>query len=102
MTDCLRLYQSALDPADVDEARRLFRDDVRPAFASAAGCRSIELVVSVDKYAGGLVDAVVVSRWASVQDMEEAVASRPVREGIVRFRQLLRREPVAKVFEIEE
>lgn len=102
MSDYLRLYQSAVDPADVEEVRRLFVDDVLPAFAALDGCLGIELVVSVEKNAGGLVEGAVVSRWASLAAMEAAVASRPVREAVVRFRGLLRQEPVAKVFEIAE
>jgi quinol monooxygenase YgiN len=100
MASYLRLYQSAVDPADVNEVLRLFVDDVKPVFEVVDGCQSLELVVSVEKNAGGLVEGAVVSRWSSLDAMEAAVSSRPVREAIVRFRQLLRQEPVARVFEI--
>ena len=100
MAAFLRLYQSAVDPADVDEVMRLFVDDVKPVFEGIDGCLSLELAVSVEKNAGGLVEGAVVSRWTSLETMEAAVTSRPVREAIVRFRQLLRQEPVARVFEI--
>jgi len=100
MPEYLRLYQSAVDPADLEELRRLFHDDVLPAFAAVEGCLSLELVVSSEKNAGGLVEAGVVSRWSSVPAMDTAIASRSVREGVVRLRELLRQEPVAKVFEI--
>ena len=102
MAEYLRFYRSAVDPADLDEVRRLFADDVKPAFEAVAGCRSVELAVSGEKNAGGLVEGAVVSRWTSLEAMEAAIASRPVREAIVRVRQLLRQEPVAKVFEIVE
>ena len=102
MAEYLRMYQSAVDPADVDEVRRLFADDVKPAFEAVVGCLAVELAVSVEKNAGGLVEGAVVSRWSSLEAMETAIASRPVREAIVRVRQLLRQEPVAKVFEIVE
>jgi quinol monooxygenase YgiN len=100
VAEYLRLYQSAVDPADVEEIRRFFGDDVKPAFEAVVGCLSVELAVSVEKNAGGLVEGAVVSRWSSLEAMETAVASRPVREAIVRVRQLLRQEPVAKVYEI--
>ncbi len=100
MAAYLRLYRSAVDPADVDEVVRLFVDDVKPVFDGLDGCLSLELVVSVEKNAGGLVEGAVVSRWASLEAMEAAVSSRPVQEAIVRFRQLLRQEPVAKVLEV--
>ena len=102
MAEYLRLYQSAVDPADVDDVRRLFTDDVKPVFEAVVGCLSVELAVSVEKNAGGLVEGAVVSRWSSLEAMEVAVGSRPVQEAIVRVRQLLRQEPVAKVFEIQE
>ncbi|MFN2502968.1 MAG: antibiotic biosynthesis monooxygenase, partial [Acidimicrobiales bacterium] len=95
----LRLFQSAADPADVQEVRRLFVDDVKPAFEAVKGCQSVELVVCVGTNVGGLVEGAVVSRWSSLEAMEAAVASRPVREALVRVRQVLRQEPVAKVYE---
>jgi quinol monooxygenase YgiN len=102
MPEYLRLYQSAVDPSDVEEVTRLFVDDVRETFRGMDGCLSIELVVSVEKNAGGLVEGAVVSRWSSLAAMEAATSSRPVKEAVVRFRQLLRQEPVAKVYEIAE
>ncbi len=37
MSQYLRLYQSAVAPADVEEMQRLFADDVAPVFAAATG-----------------------------------------------------------------
>ncbi len=102
MPQYLRLFQSAVDPSDVEDIRRLFADDMMPALETVDGCLGVELAVSVEKNAGGLVEAAVVSRWVSLEGMETAVSSRPVQEAIVRVRQLLRQEPVAKVFEIQE
>jgi quinol monooxygenase YgiN len=102
MPNYLRLYLTAVDPADVEEIRRFFLDDVKPAFDDFEGCLSVELVVSVEKNAGGLVEGAVVSRWSSLPAMEAAVSSRVVAEALVRVRQFLRFEPVAKVFEIAE
>jgi len=99
-SDYLRIFYSAVDPADVDEVTRLFMDDVKPVFAAAAGCVSMELVISVDKNAGGLVDGAAISRWSSLDAMEDALASREVGEAMIRVRQLLRQEPVSRVFEV--
>jgi quinol monooxygenase YgiN len=100
MSQYLRLYQSAVDPADVEEMRRLFVDDVVPAFAACAGCLGLELTVSVEPNAGGLVEGAAISRWASLDEMATAMASRQVREALVRVRQLLRQEPVSKVLQV--
>ena len=101
MAEYLRLYQSAVDPSDVDEVRRLFAADVAPAFAGCTGCLSVELAVSIDVNAGGLVEGAAITRWASLDDMTTAIESRAVTEAIVRVRQLLRQEPVSKVFEVQ-
>jgi quinol monooxygenase YgiN len=102
MPECLRLFQSAVDPDDLTELRRLFLADVRPAFDTTPGCRGIELAVCNHPNAGGLVDVDAISRWTSADDMEAGIAARPIQEAVVRFRQLLRQEPVAKVLEVLE
>ena len=100
MPEYLRLYQSAVDPSDVEEMRRLFVDDVVPAFSGSPGCLGLELTVSIEPNAGGLVEGAAISRWASLDEMAAAMASHEVREALVRVRQLLRQEPVSKVLEV--
>ena len=96
----VRVFHSAVDPADVDEVRRLFLEDMKPAFATQPGGEVIELLVSTEKNAGGLVEGMVVSRWESFEALEAGVASRELMEAMVRVRQLLRQEPVAKVLQV--
>ncbi len=102
MPECLRLFQSAVDPDECTELRRLFVADVKPAFDASPGCMGIELAVGYHVNAGGLVDVDAISRWTSADDMEAGIASRPIQEAVVRFRSLLRQEPVAKVLEVLE
>ncbi|MDQ4134091.1 MAG: hypothetical protein M3179_13020 [Actinomycetota bacterium] len=102
ITELLRLYQSAADPADIDEMRRLFLEDVKPAFTARPGCLSMELAVNVEPSPGGLVEGAAVSRWTSAEAMKEAIASREIQEALVRVRNLLRQEPVIKVLEVLE
>ena len=100
MPEYLRLYQSAVDPSDVEEIQRLFVDDVLPAFTRSPGCLGLELTVSVERNAGGLVEGAAISRWSSLEAMSTALASHEVREALVRIRQLLRQEPVSKVLQV--
>jgi len=100
MAEYLRLYQSAVDPADVDEMHRLFVDDVVPVFVHAPGCLGMELTVSVEPNAGGLMEGAAISRWSSLEEMAAALESREVREAVVRVRELLRQEPVSKVMQV--
>ena len=102
MPTYLRVYRTAFDPADVEEIRRYFFEDVKPVFDDFAECVAVELAVSVEKNAGGLLEGALVSRWTSLPALEAAVASRAMAEALVRVRQFLRLEPVAKVFEIVE
>lgn len=96
----LRLLQSAVDPADIDTVRKLFTADVLPAFRSLPGCLGIELLVSTESNAGGLVEGAALSRWESREAMEAGMASRQVGEAQVRVFELLRQEPVVRVFEV--
>ena len=100
MAEYLRLFLSAVDPKDIDDVRRLFADDVRPAFQRLPGCLGIELLINVEHNAGGLVDGAALSRWDSLEAMEAALASREVEEALVRVLRLLHQEPVTRVFEI--
>ncbi len=100
MTQTLRLFQSTIDPADVEEVRRLFVEDVLPVYKKLEGCLSIELIVRTEPNAGGLVEGAALSRWESRDAMEEAVMSRPAKEAQVRIVELLRQEPVIRVFEV--
>ena len=100
MSQYLRLYQSAVAPADVEEMQRLFADDVAPAFAHAPGCLGIELTVAIEANAGGLVEGAAISRWSSLGEMTTAMASHEVQEALVRVRTLLRQEPVSKVLQV--
>ena len=100
MPHVLRLFQSALDPSDVGEVRRLFADDILPAYEALPGCLGIELLMSLEQSPGGLVEGAALSRWETREAMESAVASRPAQEAQVRVLQLLHQEPVVRVFEV--
>ncbi|MCZ7527049.1 MAG: antibiotic biosynthesis monooxygenase [Acidimicrobiia bacterium] len=95
----VRFFYSAVDPDDADEIRRIFSEDVRPAFQAAPGCLSVELLVDTEPNAGGLLEGVVVSRWRSPADVDAALESRAVADSMVRIRQLLRLEPIVRTFE---
>lgn len=98
----VRFFSTAVDPSDLSEVRRIFAEDIKPVFESLPGCRSMELAVSTERNAGGLMDGAVVSRWGSLEDLTEAVESRVVSESMVRILPFLQIEPVIKTFEILE
>ena len=89
MSHYLRVFQTQLDPADVETAHRLFDEDVRPC-SSAPPLLSIELIVSIDHNAGGWSRAVP-SPWASPTTSTPPSAHSHAEAG-VRLRQVLRQE----------
>lgn len=97
----IRIFFSAVDPADRDEVQRIFTEDVRPAFEEL-GCVSAELVASTEPNAGGMIEGLMISRWRSAADIENALAARPIVESLVRVRQYLRLEPITRTFEVLE
>ena len=98
----VRIFSSAIDPADLPDVRRIFAEDIAPVFRSLTGCLSMELLLGTDHNAGGLVDAAALSRWKSLDELTIAIESRPVTESMVRILPFLRLEPVIRMFEIIE
>jgi len=96
----VRLFASAIDPSDLDEVRRIFAEDIAPVFEALPGCVSMELLLGIDRNAGGLVDAAILSRWSSPDDLAKAIDSRAVTESMVRILPFLQLEPVIRMFEI--
>ena len=98
----VRLFSSAIDPSDLTEVRRIFDEDIAPVFESLPGCTSMELLLGLDRNAGGLVDAAALSRWKSQDELTAAIESRAVAESMVRILPFLQLEPVIRMFEIVE
>jgi len=98
----VRLFTSAIDPSDLDGVRRIFAEDIAPVFESLPGCASMELMLGIDRNAGGLVDAAALSRWTSQDELTKAIESRAVAESMVRILPFLQLEPVIRMFEIVE
>ncbi|MDQ3945644.1 MAG: hypothetical protein M3357_10925 [Actinomycetota bacterium] len=96
----LRFFATAVDPSDLDAVQRIFTEDIKPAFEGMAGCTWLELVVSTEKSAGGLLDGAVLSHWTSLDELNAALESRTVAESMVRILPFLQIEPVTKTFEI--
>lgn len=93
----LRIFRSAVHPDDLDEVVNLFKKEVRPAFEAIGGCLAIELVVDNRVSSTGLVEGAVVSRWASLEEMEEGVRSESALASQANIRRLLRTQPIVAV-----
>lgn len=95
----VRIFDTAIDPADVDRARELFRDEVRPAFERFPGCHGIEMFVGVEDHSGDLVEIAAVSRWDSIDAISGAVDSEEYSAALAELRRLFVQAPLVRHFE---
>ena len=95
----IRIFDTAVDPVDVEKAKDLFRDTVRPAFDVFPGCEGIEMFIGVEDHSGDLVEVAAVSRWDSVAAIEKAVDSAEYVDALAELRKLFVQAPLVRHFE---
>ena len=96
----VRMFLTALDPADVDTVRAVVEAEIKPVFEALESCTSVELLVSTQQNAGGLVDGCILSRWDSLDDLKDAVSSSAILAVVDRLRPQLRQEPIGRIYEV--
>jgi quinol monooxygenase YgiN len=95
----IRIFDTAVDPGDVEPGLAVFRRDVAPAFDAFEGCHGIELLVGVDEHSGDLVEVCAISRWDSRAAIEAAIASDDYVRALAEFRKLFQQTPIIRHFE---
>src|SRR5688500_4469231 len=95
----IRIFDTAIAPVDVERAKELFRDTVRPAFEGFAGCGGIEMYIGVEDHSGDLVEVAAVSRWESVDSIATAIDSDEYTEALAELRKLFAQAPLVRHFE---
>jgi quinol monooxygenase YgiN len=95
----IRIFDTAIDPADVDRAKELFRTQVCPAFESFPGCHGIEMFIGVEDHSGDLVEVAAVSRWESVDAIGSAIDTDEYAEALAELRKLFVQAPLVRQFE---
>jgi quinol monooxygenase YgiN len=98
-TVIIRIFDTTVDPGDVEDAVAAFRRDVAPAFGAFAGCSGIELLVGVDEHSGDLVELCAISRWESREAIDAAVGSDDYARALKEFRRLFQQNPIVRHFE---
>ena len=96
----IRMFDTALDPDDVEHAKELFRTQVRPAFESFAGCHGIDMYMGLEAHSGGLVDVAALSRWDSRDSIEAATKTPEYNEALTELKKLFQQVPLVRHFEI--
>ncbi|HEX2294011.1 MAG TPA: antibiotic biosynthesis monooxygenase [Actinomycetota bacterium] len=95
----IRIFDTAVDPGDVERGIALFREEVAPAFDAFDGCHGIELLVGVDEHSGDLVEVCAISRWESRESIDAAIGSDAYVGALAEFRKLFQQTPIVRHFE---
>lgn len=95
----IRMFDTAIDPDDVDLATRLFREQVRPAFAGFEGCHGIDMFLGLEVHGGNLVDVAAISRWESRTAIDLAIATPEYGNAMAELKKLFQQAPLVRHFE---
>jgi quinol monooxygenase YgiN len=96
----VRVFDTAIDPAQITEAVELFRAQVKPTLESSEGCAGIEMMVGVEERSGDLVDILAISRWESLEAIERAIGTDDYALAMRDLRKLFQRTPIVRHFEL--
>ena len=96
----LRMFDTAIDPEDVQNGVEIFESTVRPAFEGFEGCRGIDLLIGLEQHSGGLADFAGLSRWDSMDAIEKATASEEYAEALRELKLLFQQSPIVRHFEV--
>jgi quinol monooxygenase YgiN len=95
----VRIFDTAADPEDIERGIELFRNQVRPAFESFAGCHGIEMLIGVDEHSGDLVELTAISHWDSLEAIEAATKTPEYDTALTEIRKLFAQSPIVRHFE---
>jgi quinol monooxygenase YgiN len=98
----VRIFETAVEPEDVDKGRELFRQQVKPVYEGFDGCRGIEMQVGLDEHSADLVTVVAVSRWDSMDAIEAATKLPEYSEALTEIKKLFQQTPLIRHFEVDE
>jgi len=96
----IRIFDTAMDPGDIETAKQLFRDQVRPAFEDFQGCMGIDMCIGVEEHSGELVDVASISRWESLDAVQAAAVTEEYQEALAEIRKLFAQNPIVRHFEV--
>lgn len=95
----VRMFDTSVDPADIERGIQLFRDQVKPVFEAFDGCRGIEMLISVEEHSADLVEIAAVSRWDSKDAIERATKTPEYETALAEIRTLFVQTPIIRHFE---
>ena len=98
----IRIFDTAMDPGDIENAKQLFRDQVRPAFLAFEGCSQIDMCIGVEEHSGDLLDVASISRWDSLESVQAATVTDEYQEALAEIRKLFAQNPIVRHFDVTD
>jgi len=98
----VRIFDTAVQPEDVERGTELFRRDVRPTFEAFDGCLGVDWLIGAGEHSGDLVEVAAVSRWESADAIERAIGSDEYRHALREITLLFQQAPIVRHFEAVE
>jgi hypothetical protein len=98
----VRIFDTAIDADDVERAKQMFREDVRPAFEAFPGCHGIEMSMGIEEHSKDLIDVAAISKWESLDAIDAATGTDEYVGALSGIRQLFQQTPIVRHFELVE
>jgi quinol monooxygenase YgiN len=96
----VRIFDTSVDPGDVEKGKQLFRDDVQPVFSNFPGCHGVEMLISVEEHSGDFVQIAAISRWDNLEAIEAATKTSEYTTALTELRKLFAQTPIVRHFEL--
>lgn len=98
----IRIFDTAVDPGDIERGKQLFREQVRPAFLGFEGCTGIDMCIGIEEHSGDLVDVASISRWEDLESVQAATVTEEYQEALAEIRKLFAQNPIVRHFEVTD
>ncbi len=95
----VRIFETTIEPDDVERGKQLFREHVIPAFDVFEGCHGIDMYLGLDEHSGDLVTMAAISRWDSMAAIEAATGRPEYERALSEIRGLFQQTPIVRHFE---
>ncbi|MEA2499593.1 MAG: hypothetical protein QOH26_1998 [Actinomycetota bacterium] len=94
----IRMFDTAMDPDDIELAKELFHSQVQPAFALFEGCHGVEMYLGLEARSV-VVEVAAISRWDSREAIDAALATEEYTEAMAELKKLFQHAPIVRHFE---
>ncbi len=95
----VRIFDTAVNPEDVERGTQIFLEQVKPFFDKLPGCHGIEMLIGAEEVAGGVIEVAAISRWDSLGAAEDATNNPDYEQALAEFRTLFEKTPIVRHYE---